>query len=169
MQNISNRVLKHSRVTIRQYSVHSIAEMGFGASNVDRYVKGRPSYSNHTLNDIGLILKSAISRHQSSVKEPVIVELGSGTGKFSKSFLDCAQDWKWLTETNFRYFATEPSDGFREYLANELVRNNYPHIDVRYATGSSIPFLKQNEATAVIVAQAFHWMATPETLQEIHR
>lgn len=82
-------------------------------------------------------------------------------GKFTASLFrsEGNKGFDWLQRD--RYFATEPSDAFREHIS-KLV----PGVRVDKFTGEKIT-AENNYFTAVIVAQAFHWMANKKTLLEV--
>mmetsp|Transcript_18082 Transcript_18082/g.40097 ORF Transcript_18082/g.40097 Transcript_18082/m.40097 type:complete len:265 (+) Transcript_18082:269-1063(+) len=109
----------------------------------------------------------------------VLLELGAGTGKFTKSFLqfiareDVQKRWPLLQNTC--YMASEPSEGFRDVLAQALSESwverggrESMEVTVCSALGTAIP-CQNGSLDGVLVAQAFHWMATEETLTELHR
>lgn len=139
-------------------NVHNVAVDGFGETNVDRYNRGRPDYSFETVAQVGNILSGVVSTN------PIVLELGAGTGKFTKSFLkqevQFANSWNFKTEN---YIASEPSTAFRRNLEKSI-----PLIKTIEATGHRIPLANQS-VDCVIAAQAFHWMATQDTLQEVYR
>ena len=133
--------------------VHNVAMEGFSASNVERYNNARPSYPDEALNEI-------ISKFCSNQKISRVLELGSGTGKFTK-----VMSPKILYETQcLQYLATEPSDDFRKSL-NDL---DLPGVTVLEGTGECIP-TSDSSVDLIFVAQAFHWMANEECLREINR
>lgn len=139
--------------------VHATAIKGFNADSAVLYNSGRPSYTKQSIDKISsIICNSGLSR-----EEIFLLELGSGTGKFTKSFLEYFKLNR--TDDKLHYTATEPSDGFRETLAKEL--SSYK-VEVANAIGTNIP-VKSESLDAILVAQAFHWMATTSTLKEIHR
>jgi hypothetical protein len=81
-----------------------------------------------------------------------------------------------------RVTAVEPSAGFRASLHAKYDTDVQGDADVsagagaggdmsvqvRDGTGQRIP-LPDNSVDAVFIAQAFHWMAEADTLDEIHR
>ena len=70
-----------------------------------------------------------------------------------------------MRKSNFHYVATEPSDAFRKILTN---KNIVGLSEAKSATGGNISE-ESGSLDAIIVAQAFHWMANEETLREVHR
>jgi len=128
--------------------VHDIAASGFGYSNVSRYEAARPGYRDVAVNHVHNIIGQA----------DTVVELGAGTGKFTKSVVPV------LSATN--YIATEPSAAFRESLKESGI--SHDGFQVKEGTGDSIP-VAEGTCDAIVVAQAWHWMANEDSLKEIKR
>jgi SAM-dependent methyltransferase len=83
----------------------------------------------------------------------VAVDLGAGTGKFTKL----------LKQTGAEIIAIEPVDAMRAQLSASLP-------DVRTIPGTAESMgLKDSSTDAVLCAQAFHWFANERALAEIHR
>lgn len=82
-----------------------------------------------------------------------VVELASGTGKFTKSIADKGYD----------IIAVEPSEGM-----NDSFKKNFPQIPLLEGSSYSIP-LPDKQADAVLIAQAYHWFADHKSLEEINR
>lgn len=148
-------------------AVHNTAVKGFTADSATKYESGRPSYSEESLERIVEVIFAS----KPDSDESKVLELGAGTGKFTKSFLEYANK-RGVADLypvlyNLEYIATEPSKGFCEVLANN-VKSLKGNVKVDTATGDSIP-CEKNSLDAVIAAQAFHWMATVDTLKEVHR
>ena len=124
--------------------LHPAARDGFAAGALN-YAAGRPSYPPA----ITQWLTDAL--HLSRGK--TVVDLGSGTGKFLPS----------LAPTSAEIIAIEPVAAMRQRLMDD-------HPDARVEAGSAtaIP-LPDACADAVVCAQAFHWFANSEALDEIHR
>lgn len=143
------------RIPYRQI-VHKVAEAGFGESNVLKYNSGRPSYSIEVTNYV----KGIIDQCHENRSIDKILELGAGTGKFTESFITSK------SMSNFdrnKYVATDPSAPFLKNLQEKMIG-----VQTKIASGSNIP-LESNSCSAVVIAQAFHWMSSKETLNEIHR
>jgi len=147
--------------------VHKTAMKGFTAESAAKYDAGRPSYPAESLDRILEIMFSA----KMDSDHAKVLELGAGTGKFTDSFLSYARksgvSSMYPVLDCMEYIATEPSEGFRETLTNKLSKFKSV-VKVDHALGTSIP-VPDNSLDAVIVAQAFHWMATVDTLREVHR
>jgi len=109
------------------------------------YARGRPEYPDEILD----WLRASVGLRTGKV----VVELGAGTGKFTRS----------LMRTGARVTAIEPVEGMRAYLRATA-------IGARAMSGSaqSIP-VPDASADAVVCAQSFHWFANIAALGEIHR
>jgi SAM-dependent methyltransferase len=83
----------------------------------------------------------------------IVVELGSGTGKFTRA----------LAGTGAARVAIEPTPGMRAEF-----RRAAPDVAVFDGTAEAIP-LPDGFADAVVSAQAFHWFRTGPALREIRR
>lgn len=140
-------------------TVHAAAQKGFTAEGAAAYEKGRPIYIPGSLAHIVDIIKN---NSFSDISNISIVELGSGTGKFTESLAPYVVSNG--TVQLKQYLATEPSEGFRAVLAGK----NLPNVVAIHGTGESIP-AETNSVDVVVVAQAFHWMDNQTTLNEIHR
>lgn len=104
----------------------------------DRYRPGFPSQAAE------IILPSAIGS---------VLDLGAGTGKFTRLVRDHAQ----------RVIAVEPSVPMLSVLQRSL-----PDVDARRGTAESIPSADAS-VDAVTVAQAFHWFDHDSASAEIAR
>lgn len=157
----------HSSIVAKSSApqVHSSAAKGFTASGADLYNAGRPTYTPESLHRVLEVLFASKTEKELAT----VLELGAGTGKFTSTFLnftieaDNVQSYPVLKR--LKYIATEPSEGFRESL-KQLVQNS--NVKVKFALGTDIP-AGDHSLDGVIAAQAFHWMATTETLKEVHR
>jgi SAM-dependent methyltransferase len=128
----------------KSHRIHEQASIGFQRA-ADAYERGRPEYPQSAVAHLLKTLKIvAISR---------VVELGAGTGKFTKAIFSSRAD----------IIAVEPVDAMRNKLAESI-----PGITIVDGTAEAIP-LADGFADAVVVAQAFHWFRGEEALAEIHR
>jgi SAM-dependent methyltransferase len=150
------------------FFIHDTAKTGFTVDGIELYNKGRMDYTKTCVEKIAQIIDTQY--HLNTGKNELattIVELGAGTGKFTLSFADFSSTAEFMEKFHVLrdvvYVATEPTE-FRHHLQAHCPSN----IRVCPGTGSSIPCASQT-ADAVIVAQAFHWMDTHETLTEICR
>lgn len=148
-------------------AIHATAAKGFNAEAAALYNAGRPTYSTEAMDRIIEILYSRFPDREKST----IVELGAGTGKFTSAFLDYtktpAVTGEYRAIERMNYIATEPSDGFRANLEKSLSKK-HTNVTVGSALGSKMPF-ENKSVDGIIVAQAFHWMATVDTLKEAYR
>jgi SAM-dependent methyltransferase len=124
--------------------VHRAAASGY-AAGAETYAKGRPEYPS-ALHEwlrevVGLAPGSAV------------VDLGAGTGKFTKL----------LIATGGSVVAVEPVPEMLDRLRAAL-----PEARAMAGTATAIP-LPDASVDAVVCAQAFHWFATREALDEISR
>lgn len=124
--------------------IHNSAARGFAAA-ADVYVQGRPDYPVETAawlrEDLGL------------GPEKTALEVGAGTGKFIPV----------LRQSGARLLALEPVEAMRQRLAAA-----HTDVEVLAGTAASIP-LPDGSVDAVVCAQAFHWFATREALEEFRR
>jgi SAM-dependent methyltransferase len=124
--------------------VRPVALKGFGDA-APAYARGRPEYPQELLS--WLRQKLNIGRGKT------VIELGAGTGKFTKLLLQTEAD----------VIAVEPVDAMRAELAAVLP-------GVRAIAGSAqSTTLSDATGHALMCAQAFHWFATELALEEIHR
>ena len=127
--------------------IHEAAATGF-ARAADSYEAGRPSYPTDALARIADLIEAQ--------RGPDVIELGAGTGKFTR----------WLASCGSRVLAVEPVAAFREKLA--VVAAAHRAVRVVDGTAEAIP-APDGSADAVIAAQAFHWFRGAEALAEIDR
>ncbi|KAK7951117.1 MFS-type transporter [Apiospora aurea] len=114
------------------------------------YDAHRPSYPSEVVESFLEALKIT---GQSDMN---IVEVASGTGKFTELLAGRPE--------RFLIKAIEPHEGMRGRLAEK----DLPAVEVVDGTADKMP-VSNDWGDACIAAQAFHWFATPESLQEIHR
>ncbi|VTT58485.1 unnamed protein product [Fusarium fujikuroi] len=86
-----------------------------------------------------------------------ILDLAAGTGKFTELLSARPEGYKII--------AVEPLDSMR----NTLVAKKLSRVDVRAGTAAEMKDVGDGWADGCIVAQAFHWFAREESLEEIHR
>jgi SAM-dependent methyltransferase len=125
-------------------SIHHLAAEGFSAGAAS-YVAGRPDYPPEI--EAWLTQDLGLSRGKTAL------DLAAGTGKFSPRLL----------ATGATVIAVEPVRAMLDQLISR-----FPEIDARSGSAQHIP-LDDDTADAVLCAQSFHWFATSEALQEIHR
>ncbi len=83
----------------------------------------------------------------------LVVDLGAGTGKFTAH----------LVRTGADVIAVEPVQAMLDEL-----RRSHPSVRAKQGSATRIP-LDDVSADAIFCAQAFHWFASTETLNEIKR
>jgi SAM-dependent methyltransferase len=120
------------------------AVRGFGRS-AERYERGRPDYPATAVRHLGRVLHLGPSR--------TVVDLGSGTGKFTRA----------LAPLGAARVAVEPTDGMRRVFERMV-----PGVPVLDGTAEALP-LPDAFADAVVSAQAFHWFRVRPALREIRR
>jgi len=124
--------------------IHPAAAAGFEAA-VDAYERARPGYPQDVVDHVVRVLRIGPSSR--------VVELGAGTGKFTRL----------LEPSGATLVALEPVAAMRRELH---VRS--PGVRVAAGTAEDIP-LADGYADAVVAAQAFHWFDGDRALAEIHR
>ncbi|KAG5645240.1 hypothetical protein DXG03_006657 [Asterophora parasitica] len=121
-------------------TVHTLAQTGFNQAN-DLYDRARPSYQSKALSYIREVVKS---------KSPVnIVELGAGTGIFTRALLAHP---KWTSQVQ-QIKAIEPSPGMREVFSQTVQDQRVTIEDGTFDTTG----VEDNWADLIVIAQAFHW------------
>jgi ubiquinone/menaquinone biosynthesis C-methylase UbiE len=124
--------------------IHEQASIGFQRA-ADAYERGRPDYPAAAVEHLLRVLKIGPGSR--------IVELGAGTGKFTKALVASGAD----------VVAVEPVEAMRRKLGELL-----PAVKVVDGTAEAIP-LADASVDAVVAAQAFHWFRAEEAVAEIHR
>ena len=128
----------------RRGQIHPAALAGFG-TEAQAYARGRPDYPDELLSWLRGSLHLAHGK--------TAVDLGAGTGKFTKL----------LVQTDADIVAVEPVDAMRAQLSANV-------SGVRAISGTAeATGLNGSSVDAVLCAQAFHWFASERALAEIHR
>ncbi|KIJ68917.1 hypothetical protein HYDPIDRAFT_164645 [Hydnomerulius pinastri MD-312] len=123
-------------------NVHTVAQNGFGTGTNELYDRVRPSYPKDSVRFIKGVAKTTAPLN--------IVEIGAGTGLFTRAFLADVDG-----ETKIASWkAIEPSAGMREVFGQ---KNTYDFVTIADGTFDTIPSIKDGWADLVIIAQAFHW------------
>ena len=124
--------------------VDPLSERAFG-TRADEYERHRPGWPGaaveRVLAELGVGSASTV------------VDLGAGTGKLTRELVPLVG----------RVLAVEPSAEMRRELARSA-----PAAEALEGTAEAIP-VDDGRADAVLVGEAFHWFATPETVAEIAR
>jgi SAM-dependent methyltransferase len=109
------------------------------------YERGRPDYPKAAVRHLARVLKLGPRR--------TVVDLGSGTGKFTRM----------LKPTGAARVAVEPTPGMRE-----VFRTAVPEVPVLDGTAEAMP-LPDSFADAIVCAQSFHWFRARTALREFAR
>jgi SAM-dependent methyltransferase len=125
-------------------AMHRAAAQGFSGSAA-LYQHGRPDYPPQLLEWLRLTLRLWPGRNA--------VDVGAGTGKFTRLIL----------QTGAHVVAVEPIEAMRAQLRQQL-----PDVEVLAASAQALP-LADASVDALVCAQAFHWFASQQTLQEFGR
>jgi SAM-dependent methyltransferase len=123
--------------------VHRTAHAFSGAASI--YEQTRPGYPPEVLSWIAQQLALGPGRR--------VLDLAAGTGKLTRG----------LVELGATVIALEPVQGMRETLARTV-----PGAQVVAGVAQAIP-LRTGSVDAITVAQAFHWFANAESVEEMHR
>lgn len=123
--------------------IHSAASTGY-QREAATYERGRPEYPGA----LGGWLRDTLGCGPGRT----VIDVGAGTGKFTKL----------LVRTGAQVKAVEPIDAMREQLAK--IEGAQPLA----GTAQQLP-LPDASADAITCAQAFHWFAHRETLDEFAR
>ena len=121
--------------------VHETASTGF-ARETDRFHRARPPYHQD-------IVRRTVNRFRAKT----LVELGAGTGIFTRQLIDLGQP----------VVAIEPVYSMRDTLSKTV-----PEADIRVGSAEQIP-LDSDTVDCVVAAQSFHWFNYRQALDEIHR
>ncbi|KAJ1563891.1 hypothetical protein HK096_010546 [Nowakowskiella sp. JEL0078] len=125
--------------------IHSIAKEGFN-KDAQLYDEARPNFP--------AVALPILIPHSSGLNSySPVLELGSGTGKFTA-----------LISSQFNLItAVDPASAMRDVFAQ-----NFPQFTCLEGSAYNIPVASGSQK-AVYIAQAFHWFANIEALREIHR
>jgi SAM-dependent methyltransferase len=126
-----------------RFQVHP-AVRGFDRA-AEAYERGRPGYPPAAVRHFARVLGLRRGR--------TVVELGSGTGKFTRA----------LAATGAARLAVEPTAGMRAVFLRAV-----PDVPLLPGTAEAIP-LPDGFADAVVAAQAFHWFRPVPAIREIGR
>ena len=116
------------------------------------YEKSRPSYADELVNHV------VQSLYTDSVQQSKydILELGTGTGKFTRTILKHLKN-------PVRYLATEPSESFLETF-----KALSPDVEAKQCDSTNIP-VTDGSVQNIVCAQCFHWFANQDSLNEMYR
>jgi SAM-dependent methyltransferase len=119
------------------------------AKRVPEYEAGRPEYPEALLDDLPLTGARAV------------LDLGAGTGKFTKMLASRLENMKAAGAT--KLFAVEPVGE----MANRLAERGLP-VELRAGSAEAIP-LPDGAVDLISCAQSFHWFDYEPAAAEIHR
>ena len=159
-------------------SVHRAAAEGF-SSGAETYVRGRPDYPPQALDWLRDTLGLGPGK--------TVVDLGAGTGKFTKVLLATGADViavdpvmpmldrlrRYTQERPRSPGGSEPRhvesvSGVEAVVGAERALPAARRLRALAATAENIP-IASGAVDAVVCAQSFHWFATPAAVAEIHR
>ncbi|EJD02306.1 WD40 repeat-like protein [Fomitiporia mediterranea MF3/22] len=127
---------------IPTHKVHDLAKAGFGKGTNELYDKARPSYPPEALEVIHKALGS---------KESInVVEIGAGTGIFTRCFLSHPSFQSSVSAIK----AIEPSEGMRSVFSKTVTD---PRASVAEGTFDNATGVEDGWADLIVIAQAFHW------------
>ncbi len=121
--------------------VHETANSGY-SRNASVYNSARPTYHPD-------LARRVVDRYGGGV----VVELGAGTGIFTRQMVDLGAS----------VIAIEPVVSMRSELAEAV-----PEADVRLGAAEDIP-MADDSVDTIVASQSFHWFNYREALDEIHR
>ncbi len=124
--------------------IHHSAAAGY-RTGADTYVRGRPDYPPQ----VAAWLTDTLGLNA----DTAVIDLGAGTGKFTGRLL----------ATGAQVIAVEPVAQMLEKLSAA-----YPDVLAVNGTATDLP-LPDESVDAVVCAQAFHWFASTDALDEIAR
>lgn len=137
--------------------VHASAAGGFTAATIAVYEKGRPDWDRSQvafmLDTLGIAPTDAI------------VELGAGTGKFTRPLLEELQA-RAGDGTALNVLVTEPMS-MGDHLPQHV--KAYLGVSCLTTTADKLPSVASGSVSLVVAAQAFHWFANDASLAEIRR
>ncbi|KAH8116974.1 S-adenosyl-L-methionine-dependent methyltransferase [Phellopilus nigrolimitatus] len=150
--NYSSKQARYSTMSAAQ--VHEMAKAGFGSGTNELYDRARPSYQPNALS----LIRKAVSA-KTSVN---IVELGAGTGIFTRALLAHPEWQSSIGELR----AVEPSEGMREVFT-KTVTDSRASVANGTFDSTGVP---DAWADLIVIAQAFHWCPDHDAaLQEFAR
>ena len=132
-------------IEVTKNAVHKAAQQGF-TKEAQAYARGRPDYPPALLTWLAQTLGLAPGRQ--------VADVGAGTGKFTAL----------LATTGADVVGVEPVDAMRANI--EALQ--WPNVRAMAGTAQAIP-MPPGVLDAVVCAQAFHWFASSQTLDEFHR
>ncbi|KAK6515869.1 hypothetical protein TWF281_004460 [Arthrobotrys megalospora] len=170
-----------SSSTSASASVHPVADAFSTSGSSGLYDRARPSYPPEALSKIFAAFHKSLDNKPKKDENGVnILELGSGTGIFTRLLISPPPESSPPIPKVSKILAVEPGAGMRDGFTAALTSRNIPvgttgaaggeTVQVLPGTFDSIP-VEDNWADAVVIAQAFHWSHGhyENTLKEISR
>ncbi|KAK6518719.1 hypothetical protein TWF506_005857 [Arthrobotrys conoides] len=146
-------------------SVHPVADAFSTSGSSGLYDKARPSYPPESLSKIFTALHKSIENNKKDGSGINIVELGAGTGIFTRLLISPPETTLEIPQIN-KIVAVEPGSGMREGFISALTKKNIPvgttgvtgeeKVQILHGTFDSIP-VEDGWADGIVIAQAFHW------------
>lgn len=124
-------------------------------TDINLYEKGRPNYSKES---VQYLLQKVGVLAENDSKPLTILEIGAGTGKFTRVIVDVLK-----SRSNVRIIASDSQSSMCEKFKKII-----PNVEILHFKCENIK-LPDASVDVVIVAQAFHWFANPQSVAEIHR
>ncbi|KAK0483705.1 S-adenosyl-L-methionine-dependent methyltransferase [Armillaria novae-zelandiae] len=121
--------------------VHNVAQTGFGSGTNELYDRARPSYQSTALSAIREAVKATAPFN--------VVEIGAGTGLFTKALLKHPDFSGAIRELR----ALEPSAGMRDIFTKTVQDERVSAREGTFDTTN----IEDGWADLVTIAQAFHW------------
>eukprot|EP01104_Vermistella_antarctica_P002903 TRINITY_DN1309_c0_g4_i1.p1 TRINITY_DN1309_c0_g4~~TRINITY_DN1309_c0_g4_i1.p1 ORF type:complete len:296 (+),score=63.90 TRINITY_DN1309_c0_g4_i1:159-1046(+) len=139
-------------------ATHGTALSGF-ATDTSRYDRARPTYPQDAVDDwiTRVTGESDVEKAKVVAKGMVVVELGSGTGKFTRLVAPFFQ----------KIICVEPVIAMNGELLRSLPEGT-TNVEVIEGNAASIP-LADESVDVVHAAQAFHWFANEDSLKDMVR
>jgi len=122
-------------------TVHTVAQVGFGTGTNELYDRARPSYPAPALSHILNSIKATPPLN--------VVEIGSGTGIFTRALL-AHPEWSSAVK---QLKAIEPSEGMRDVFTKTVLDERVSVSEGTFDTTG----VEDGWADLVVIAQAFHW------------
>ena len=149
--------------------------VGFGTKeSTAAYERGRPSYPSEAIDALiarGLARTFPPTRPHSAesglIQQVNVLDVGAGTGIFTRLLHERLVHYERAIDPTIKFslMAVEPVEGMRERFAEVTG----PTIPIIAGSGSDLSAIPSASIALITSAQAFHWMATPSTLDEFHR
>ncbi|TPX17480.1 uncharacterized protein E0L32_003123 [Thyridium curvatum] len=133
-----------------------------GFRDAASYDAHRPAYPPALVAELLARMRLSEDRSHDGARRARVLELGAGTGKFTAALAAALAARR---HEGFEVLAVEPHGPMRE----QLVARGLPGVRVVEGRAEGMPFVGDEWADGCVVAQAFHWFATEETLRELHR